>query len=142
MMKKYISPNSDIVSFPHFESAVVKIQDGREGKLSTLEKAAVTHLLLDREVEMEVSVESSTNSFASGILAKAGSKYQCRSKYMDLKFILPGSCIVESLFSIASYLFNDRRLSITPVHMEEQIFLKINRSLWNVDTVIKVAISK
>jgi hypothetical protein len=138
-MKKYISPNSEIVSSPHFESAIVKIQNEKEGKLSILEKNAVKSLLLDPESIPEPEPSEKYNSFASSILAEAGSRYKPKSKYLDLRFIPPGSCAVESLFSVAGHLFNDRRLNITPVHMEEQIFLKINRSFWSFETLIQVS---
>ena len=53
------------------------------------------------------------------------------SKYINLNFILPGTVIVESLFSIVGYMFDDRRMATTPTHIEEQVFLKVNRNLWN-----------
>ena len=49
----------------------------------------------------------------------------------SLNFIPPGTVIVESLFSIVGYMFDDRRMATTPTHIEEQVFLKVNRNLWN-----------
>jgi hypothetical protein len=43
---------------------------------------------------------------------------------------------LESFFSIADYTLGDRRLAILPTHIEEQLFLKINRHFWNAKAVI------
>lgn len=54
---------------------------------------------------------------------------------MDTAFIHATSVIVEALFSKSGHIFGDRRSSTTPEHIEEQIFLKENRELWDVDSV-------
>ena len=45
-----------------------------------------------------------------------------KSKYMDLKFIIPTSNICERLFSAAGYGLNDRRQAILPANFESQMF--------------------
>jgi hypothetical protein len=40
---------------------------------------------------------------------------------------------VESLFSTSKFVFDDRRLGTTPEHVEQQMFLKDNHFLWNLE---------
>jgi hypothetical protein len=57
--------------------------------------------------------------------------------YLDAKSIPSTSVSVESLFSQSGFIFNGRRLSTTPEHIEELMFLKINHSLWDLEFVAK-----
>jgi hypothetical protein len=41
-----------------------------------------------------------------------------------------GSVCVESFFSVVDSVFDSRRMSTLPIHVEEQMFLKCNRTLW------------
>jgi hypothetical protein len=47
--------------------------------------------------------------------------------------IPPTSCLVESLFSEVQAAYDDRRLFATPEHVEETVFLRFNRSLWDLE---------
>ncbi len=51
--------------------------------------------------------------------------------YLDPKIISATSVEVESLFSVSKYVFDDRRLSTTPEHVEQTMFLKQNHFLWD-----------
>ena len=57
------------------------------------------------------------------------------NNFLDTRFILPTSNICERLFSKAGFALSDRRKSIHPAALEEQMFLHINSSLWNIDDV-------
>lgn len=81
-----------------------------------------------------------TTSFAAAILERSN-LIPKKGSYMNTRFIPPGSVIVESLFSSVSHIFNNRRLSTTPVHIEEQIFLKANNYLWNKNSFVKVQLN-
>ncbi len=54
-----------------------------------------------------------------------------KPKYLDPKLLSATSVDVESLFSVAKYVFDDRRLATTPEHVEEIMFLKENHFLWD-----------
>jgi len=54
---------------------------------------------------------------------------------MDPSFLPCGSVEVESLFSVSSSLWTDRRLRTTPEHIESFMFLKFNRELWDENLV-------
>lgn len=136
-MDKYISPNSAIVQCPLFESALLKIVTSREKELTEDEEIEVNSLLLT-----QVSPSQSTQpdqSFADSLLASYEMDVETNSsKYINLKFVLPGTVIVESLFSMVGYMFDDRRMATTPTHIEEQVFLKVNRKLWNEQTFFNI----
>lgn len=46
--------------------------------------------------------------------------------------------MAESLFSIVGHMFDDRRLSTSPVNLEEQVFLRMNNSLWNILSFVNI----
>ena len=54
---------------------------------------------------------------------------------VQTKFLEPTSNRIERFFSAAGYSLGDLRQSITPLHLEEQLFLKANARMWNVETV-------
>jgi hypothetical protein len=58
--------------------------------------------------------------------------------YLNGDFISFMSVVVESLFSESQYCFGDRRLFTTPEHVEQQMFLRANRSYWNRDIVRRI----
>lgn len=96
----------------------------------------VARLLLPVADEMVVD----PSSFAQSLLDQESQKHAktARTKYSNVDFIPPGSVIVESLFSIVGHMFHERRASTTPVHVEEQVFLRMNNSLWNGHTLTSI----
>jgi hypothetical protein len=136
-LSKYLKADSKIVKHPVFERAVAKLSVGNEN-LDDNEKAAVTALLIPVEVideeEREPSSKKSKCSYAEDILHEAKDhlrpKIALPNKYMDTSFIPPTSVAVERFFSVAGFVLGERRLSILPVHAEEQLFLRVNRSFW------------
>lgn len=59
------------------------------------------------------------------------------TKYMELSFIKPDTCVVERLFSQAKKVWIESRKSMTPAHMELLLVLKCNRDLWDSNLVYK-----
>ena len=57
------------------------------------------------------------------------------SGYINTKFLLPTSNDVERLFSMTKIIFNTKRRSLNPLTLEALVFLKRNRSLWNLAQV-------
>jgi hypothetical protein len=57
--------------------------------------------------------------------------------YWNAAQIPPTSVVVESLFSESGYMFDDRRLATTPEHIEQLMFLKTNRFIWDIELVAK-----
>lgn len=116
-MKNYLAASASIVHSKDFESGLLKIFHNRESTLTAKEKEACKQLLKEGAGEVEET------SFVKKLFADNLAK----SKYIDCTFIPPGSVIVESLFSAVGWMFDDRRLATTPVHIEEQVFLKVFR---------------
>jgi hypothetical protein len=110
-----------------------KISLGKEAELTDEEEAQLSRFLLPTQVNTE---NQSADSFATTILKEASKKLV--NKYINVNFIPPGSVIVESLFSMVGHMFDQRRLSSSPVHVEEQVFLRANRNLWNMKALLSV----
>ena len=127
--KKYLLPDSQLVHQPVFEAAVRKISTGQVLGLE------------ERKVEV-LSVESTEsastgNEPAEDFAMMKKQKLRVERKYLNCKFILPTSNIVERFFSTAGYAFNDGQ-RLTPTKLENQLFLKLNKAMWNEDVVNEV----
>jgi len=91
------------------------------------------------DVEDEGEADSHGSNYALSILAankkKLDSTLQKKDIWMTVDFIPPTSALVESFFSTSKHVFGARRVVTTPVRVEEQMFLKQNRSYWDMSTV-------
>jgi hypothetical protein len=144
---QYISSNAAIVHSVAFESALVKLSAQQAHTLSNDEKDAVSKLKLLLPPVVVVPDDALPQLAPRNILQKAHETH-LRNSYVDstssvcailtyrsniypsVAWIPIGSVCAESLFSVADSVFDSRRLSTLPVHMEEQMFLKFNRTLW------------
>lgn len=113
-----------------------KLSLGKEEQVTPEEAEHLTKLLLpNHDVPTFIEIET---SFALSILNQGS---QVRKKmYMNVDFIPVGSVMVESLFSIVGHIFHDRRLSTSPVNVEEQVFLRMNNHLWNLSSFLAMDI--
>jgi len=134
-LSKYLKPDSRIVKFPHFENGLCKLSSGKESELSLMEANALSSMLLSVEVVEEVPApvqKKSKCSYADDILFQAHQNSpSTTTKYLSTTFIPPTSVSVERFFSVAGYVLGERRLAILPIHAEEQLFLRVNRSFWS-----------
>ncbi|KAL5510407.1 hypothetical protein EMCRGX_G005945 [Ephydatia muelleri] len=132
----YLGHDADIIHSKDLETAVIKIQANKESTLSIQEKRAVEQLLLPAASHAEsgetVVDEDAQLSFADRALKRqrVEEKKEC-SKYINTRFLLPTSCEVERLFSMAKRVFCPLRRSFQPRTLEALLFLNQNRSLWN-----------
>jgi hypothetical protein len=74
-------------------------------------------------------------SFADEALNDGKPNYS--GTYLPAAKIPPTSVKTESLFSESGYIFDDRRLGTTPEHIEQIMFLKVNRHLWDLEFVAR-----
>jgi len=58
--------------------------------------------------------------------------------YGPLLHVVPTSCDVERLFSQCKLVLTDHRRSMLPKTFEQVMMLKINASLWTIETVAEV----
>lgn len=105
---------------------------GREDSLTEEEEKELQKLLIPT-VEI---IETEPLSFALSLLNQASSVP--KNKYRNINYVPVGSVMVESLFSMVGNLFDDRRLSTTPVHIEEQVFLRVNNHLWGLHSFVNI----
>ena len=132
----YLGHDADIIHSKDLETAVIKIQANKESTLSIHEKRAVEQLLLPAASHAESGEtavdEDAQLSFADRALKRqrVEEKKEC-SKYINTRFLLPTSCEVERLFSMAKRVFCPLRRSLQPRTLEALLFLNQNRSLWN-----------
>jgi hypothetical protein len=133
MLYDKLSPCADIILDKHFETGIVKIQQGKVELLDTIEKRHVIHLKKP-EIEKPAEVEV-TLSLAQQALKKQKLEETRESSYIDLRFLIPTSNICERLFSKAGFCLHSRRLGILPINAECQMFLHMNMDLWNIETV-------
>ena len=62
---------------------------------------------------------------------------QGNEKYVDTNFVLGSVAIVERLWPHAKHVLSDTRKRSLPVLVEAILFLKTNRSYWNISEVCK-----
>lgn len=141
-LSEHCSSKSAIVCDPVFESAICKIQRNQINrdplKLSPGEAKSVAHLTVDQSSNGGESDHSENQSAMmddiSEILRSVKrARVIADSKYVDCRFIRPTSNMCERLFSISKQVLTDSRKSLLPVNLETQIFLKLNRHLWDAE---------
>eukprot|EP00171_Calliarthron_tuberculosum_P002931 IDg2931t1 len=134
LASKYLAPNASTVTDPHFESGVVKIQNGNEDSLTIDEKNACEKLRISRLIRSSSSL-SEGRTIADKL---ANGKRRCvepRSKYRNCGFILGSAAEVEGLWSVCNYVLTNHRKSMTPLLFECLIFLKTNKEFWDLNLV-------
>ena len=133
-----ITKNSPLVTHPVWESAIVKLQNNQEDRLSAAEKREVRIYLLS-DAPPEQNEEYDDDDFnVSDILSHQEKEAEARSRksrYRSTKHIFTTSVIIECLFSRAKLILEDKRKSMSPWHMELLLFLYSNRDLWDACTV-------
>ena len=143
----YLGAESDIIHSKPLESAILKIQSNKEDILTDLEKGAVEKLLVpsllaDEEAGVgagESCVDDAHLSFADRALKRQRVQDTAEgSKYINTRFLLPTSCVVERLFSQAKRVFSPHRRRLNVKTLEALLFLNQNRMLWNLPLVAAV----
>lgn len=97
--------------------------------------------LLDSPPEIDLEQPASLPSqpsFASQLLAQSSRSREAARRFLDPSFIPHSTAAVESLFSMVGWLFDSRRLATTPLHLEQQVFLRVNRGYWSESTILKL----
>lgn len=135
-----ITKNGPLVTHAVWESAIVKLQNNQEDRLTAAEKREVKmYILPDATPEPEQNEELDDDDFNIGsILSNQEREAEARSmksRYRSTKHIFTTSVIVECLFSRAKLILEDKRKSMSPWHMELLLFLYSNKDLWNAATV-------
>ena len=127
--RKYLNENSSIVKYPSFESGVVKILDNKIEQMNDDEKTACEILKSDNNV-LEISSDGDSD-YASSVLKRKRARLFPTNSYIKCDFLEPTSNRVERFFSSAGFAYSKYRQNLSPVHLEEQMFLKFNKPYWN-----------
>lgn len=129
-----LSATAPIVHCPEFESGVVEVQRGSPNALTVEEQLCMKEF--ERECTTGYSADDHELSFVERALKRQKVAFNdSESKYVDLRYLFPTSNICERLFSKVGCALTERRKGITPEHLESQIFLNINRDLWDASTI-------
>ena len=125
LMKRYLSLEEGSISInADFEKALAKAVQGK--KLNETEFDSIRNLIDEEPVE----VFQENVSFADLVLSQSKKR-----NMVDLSWIPSTSNRVERLFSVVRNIYTDYRKRISPVNLESQMFLKLNRAYWDVFTV-------
>ena len=132
----HCSKDSSFVHDKTFENGIRKILEGKENLLTATEKQSVTALEIEQKKETEAGT---SNDFAESLLKKRKiEKTGLKSCYMNCKFLVPTSNIIERFFSSATFSYNHLRRKIMPLNLEMQLFLKMNKRFWDSNLVSEV----
>ena len=131
---KYISIDSGRSLDNAFEAGVVKIQRGAESTLSVHEKAACQKLLATRNPSRgNTAVKNLT--MRQKIASNKAKKSSQEGVYVNCGFILGTVAEVERLWSIGGNVYRDNRMRMSPILFESVLFLKVNKSYWDLGLV-------
>lgn len=136
LKEKWISINARISPDPKFESGVCKIQRGETSRLTDAEKLACSKLLLHEE-PAEIPVANNQMSLSDMIQERKKRRIEKAPRYRNCDFILGSAAEVERLWSISKHILCDNRKTLTPILFEALLFLKVNKSYWNLELVAK-----
>lgn len=122
----YLGADAKIIHSIEFENGARKIVEKNDSFLTPLETTAVESL---KTISAAATASESepVHDFAFSLLKK---RKTTNSAYLDCRFILPTSNIVERFFSAAGNCFSDSRQKLLPLNLEMQLFLKVNKSWW------------
>jgi hypothetical protein len=140
ILEEKIGCNSSIVSNKIFESAIDKIQRKMESQLTLEERQVMRPFENDDEVVenlLQGEVEEDLD-FAETALKRFKSQHLEVKNYVDLSHLLPTSNVCEQFFSIAGRALTKHRQSIEPMGLEAQLFLKMNKKFWDLNTVMEI----
>lgn len=130
---QYISATSAIVSDPHFESGVVKIQQRRTHTMTAEERDACQGLLHELDENHHVAQRIAPDGIED--ILNAGDDSSREDEYINCDFILASTAEVERLWSLAKYVLTDQRSRLEPVFFKSLLFLKENRGFWDQNLV-------
>jgi hypothetical protein len=152
----HLGDSASIVENPDFEKAIVKISSGLP--LSDEQRQAASRLLSSENLtpaldstrtrgdesrdtsDDDCSDTDDPSDHASKVmrcLKKQRMENDSCDKYVNLN-VLPGTSVnCERLFSLAKHILTDTRKKTAPKLFEALLFLKVNRSLWDVYDVGK-----
>ena len=115
---------------------IVKIQEKMHDTLDDEELAAVA--VLKKEVILtQTRSDEQENSVAEFMKRRKMTKAEHDNDYIETRFLLPTSNLLERFFSVSGLAYDDFRQNMTPMNLEMQLFLKTNKRFWDEELVSK-----
>ena len=135
----YVGANSDIMTDPVFESAVIKLQENCPQDMTDDEKQSVECLRLDA-ADAAGPADAANDAEVLSINERRKKRRKLSAlpkRYMDCGFILGSVAEVERVWSIAKHLLGDVRHKMAPMMLEALLFLRFNERFWDEQLVAK-----
>ncbi|KAK1946022.1 hypothetical protein P3T76_003070 [Phytophthora citrophthora] len=131
----FMHHNAAILADKDFEAAVVKMQRGQNTQLTRSERQAVRGLRED--CQPSLNEDDSGLGFAERVLKRAWVDNQ-DEHYLLANAVAPTSSLAERLFSVARATVGLDRHGLQPITLESILFLRLDRSYWNVQLVYEM----
>ncbi|ETO63741.1 hypothetical protein F444_18620 [Phytophthora nicotianae P1976] len=140
IMGEYLKTNSKIVHSPIFENGLVKVGAGE--KLSAAETAALERFggqqSTQRPSDTGRKRKQCEDNYAAQIIQQNGPKRRAGGAVLSALAaqVPPTSNACERLFSEAKYVLTPQRSSTLPAHFEVLAFLRANKDMWSVTSLL------
>ena len=117
-----------------FESGVIKIQNDDVGSMTVAERSACSTLLAEENTQETITQdEGNGNHELLGFIARK--KRRVDKRYINCSFLLGSTAEMERVRSFARQLLLDNRKHMEPVVFESLLFLKVNRTYWDISSL-------
>ena len=130
VMDYHLSKDAEIVMSKDFENAVVKCLDKKSSTLTSSEILSLKKF----EEPIQVLSGAPTLSFAEASLQAKRLKLQDNG-FQRMDWLPPTSNVCERLFSRAKLTFGQCRQKLSPMHLEAELFLFVNKTFWDAELV-------
>ena len=141
-LTSYLGAEAKIVRNPSFESALVKIQDRKFEALTDAEQYAAKCLKFRTLFKRRQPTTIRSTAIRLNLCSKNGKWKNWRHRKMRLQrfqiFITNFEHYRAIFFSTAGYAFNEHRQNLTPMNLEMQLFLRMNKDFWDTELVTQI----
>ena len=79
-------------------------------------------------------------SWADSAIEEVEIQHRVKEEYIDTSFVSPTSNTVERLFNKVKLMNSDLRFSMTPEHLEQLLYLRMNSKFWNTELVMQILV--
>jgi hypothetical protein len=141
----HLAADANIIKSKDFENAVVKIVLGREHLLTMDESDTVECFKKEKWASIsnfvdltEQDEQKDCNPAKLAIKRAKLASTRNSSQYIDLRWIAGVSVAAEVSFSLMNNILTPERLRLKPTTVENLMFLKLNRNMWDKFTFARV----
>jgi hypothetical protein len=150
-MDFYLKADAKIIHNPIFDRAVIKVVSNMEDNLSDYERKSIELFKIPKDHNSNTAEDNSIDkSDKAHTYETTRDRYRAKrqkreqeeqrfkeSEYVDLRFLLSTSNVVERLFSLAKLTLTDHRMRMAALTFESLLLLQKNKDYWNISDVSK-----